>query len=78
MAFRALTSLDDPGVYATMRQVIVSGTEVSYRLGAIRYLADQGDQEALPLLQRIITSPDEQPSVREAAERAYLEISGDP
>lgn len=77
LTFRALTALDDPRALPLMRQIAVSESEVSYRLGAIRFLGAHGDQDALPFLQQVIDAPHEQPSVREAAEQA-LAVIGSP
>lgn len=75
LAFRALTSLNHAQSVPLMRQMVTSEAEVMYRVGAIQFLAEQGDQGAVPLLQQVMASPDEQPSVREAAERALIDIS---
>jgi len=66
-AFRALMSLNDPATLPLMRQLAMSDVDVTYRMAAMRFLARQGDQEALPLLQRLLDSPREQPSILEAA-----------
>jgi len=49
---------------------------VSYRLQAIRFLAAQGDGQALGALQQVMRSPNEQPSIRDAAAQAVTVISG--
>jgi HEAT repeat protein len=74
ITFRALMALDDPRVLPVMRQIAES--EVSYKLGAIRFLGAHGDQEALPFLQQMVDAPHEQQSVREAAEQALAAIGG--
>ena len=51
VAFRALTSLNDPAALPLMRQLTVSDADVSYRVAAMRFLAEHRDKEALPLLQ---------------------------
>ena len=76
MAFRALVATNDPRALPVMRQIVAAESEVSYRLGAISFLAAHGDREAIPLLQQVIESPDEQQSVREAAEQAMVAIGG--
>jgi HEAT repeat protein len=79
LAFQALTSLNDPAALPLMRQLAVSDADVSYRVGAMRFLAEHGDQEALPLLQRVLHSPHEQPSVLDAAAQTHTAIaSGQP
>jgi hypothetical protein len=59
-----------------MRQVASSNAEPGYRVQAIRFLAAQGDQQALPALQQIIRTSGEQASIRDAATQAYGRISG--
>jgi hypothetical protein len=76
LAFRALVAMDDARALPVMRKIAVSELEVSYRMGAIRFLGAHGDQEALPLLQQVIDASDEQQSVREAAEEALVAIRG--
>ena len=75
VAFRALRSLNDERALPFMRQVAASGAEPSYRLQAIRFLTTQGDRQALAALQQIMQSPSEQPSIRDAATRAYTTIA---
>jgi HEAT repeat protein len=58
-----------------MREVVTSEAEVMYRVGAIQFLAEHGDQDAMPMLRQVIASQDEQQSVREAAERALVTIT---
>ncbi len=76
MAFRALANLDDSRALPFMRSVLASQTEPSYRLRAIGYLTAQGDQQSLATLQAVMNSPNEQPSIRDAAARAYRTIGG--
>jgi hypothetical protein len=76
MAFRALANLDDNRALPFMRSVLASQTEPSYRLRAIGYLTAQGDQQSLATLQVVMNSPNEQPSIRDAAARAYRTIGG--
>ncbi len=76
MAFRALNSLNDERALPFMRQVASSGAEPGYRLQAIRFLALQGDRQALPALQQIMRTSTEQPSIRDAATQAYATIAG--
>jgi HEAT repeats len=76
VAFRALTSLDDDRAAPYMRQIAASSGEPAYQLRAIRYLATQGDQQSLGILQMIMQNPKEQPSVREAAGSAYRVLGG--
>ena len=76
MAFRALTSLNDERPLTFMRQLVTSEAEPSYRLQAIRYVTAQADQQALPALQAVMHSTNEQPSIRDAANQAYRAISG--
>ena len=59
-----------------MRQVVASQAEPGYRLIAIRYLTARGDKAALPMLQTVMQSPTEQPSVRDAAAQAYRTLGG--
>jgi hypothetical protein len=76
MAFRALASLDDDRAAPYMRQIAGSAVEPNYRLRAIRYLATQGDQQSLGILQTIMKNASEQPSVRDAATSAYRALGG--
>jgi HEAT repeat protein len=76
MAFRALASLKDERPLPFMRQVVASQAEPAYRLRAIQYLAAQGDRQALATLQVLSQSPNEQPSIRDAAAQAYRLIGG--
>ena len=76
VAFRALAALDDDRAAPYMRQIAASAGEPGYRLRAIRYLAAQGDQQSLGLLQGIMRNPSEQPSVRDAAGNAYRLLGG--
>ena len=73
-AFRALRSLNDERSLPFMRDVATSSAEPTYRLQAIRFLTAQADRQSLAALQRIMTSPSEQPSVRDAAAQAYHAI----
>jgi HEAT repeat protein len=75
MAFRALRSLGDERSLPFMRQVVSSGDEVSYRLQAIRFLEAHGDRQSLVALERIMQSPTEQASIRDAASRAHAAIA---
>ena len=59
-----------------MRQIAESAGEPGYRLRAIRYLATQGDQQSLPILQALMRNPNTQPSVRDAAGNAYRLLGG--
>jgi hypothetical protein len=74
MAFRALKSLDGDSSLPFMRQVVTSGDELSYRLQAIQFVEAHGDRQSLPALERIMQSPTEQPSIRDAATRAHTTI----
>lgn len=76
MAFRALSGLNDDRPLAFMRQVVASQAEPGYRLLAIRYVTARGDRQALPMLQTVMQSPIEQPSVRDAAAQAYRTLGG--
>lgn len=76
MAFRALSSLNDDRPLPFMRQVAASGAEPAYRLRAIRYLAAHDDGQALPTLQVVMRSSNEQPSIRDAAANAYRLLGG--
>jgi HEAT repeat protein len=76
LAFRALASLNDERALPFMRQVVASGVEPTYRLRAIQYVAAQGDQQALATLQVVMSSPTEQPSIRDAARQAYRALGG--
>ncbi|HEY2994966.1 MAG TPA: HEAT repeat domain-containing protein [Methylomirabilota bacterium] len=76
VAFRALAALDDDRAAPYMRQIAESAGEPGYRLRAIRYLATQGDQQSLGILQAIMRNPNEQPSVRDAAGSAYRVLGG--
>jgi hypothetical protein len=75
-AFRALAALNDERSLPFMRQVAGSDSEPGYRLRAIRYLAAQGDRQALDVLQVVMNSPREQPSIRDAAASAYRILAG--
>ena len=55
---------------------MASQSEPTYRLRAIRYLTMQGDQQSLGTLQVLMNSPNEQPSIRDAAAHAYRSIGG--
>ena len=74
-AFRALTSLNDARSLPLMREVATSETDLAYRLGAIRFLGDHNDRDAVPALQHVVDSPHEQPSIRQAAEAALAAIA---
>lgn len=76
IAFRALASLDGDRAAPYMRQIAGSGAEPNYRVRAIRYLATQGDQQSLGILQAIMKNASEQPSVRDAATSAYRVLGG--
>jgi len=76
VAFRALAGLDDDRAAPYMRQIAATAGEPGYRLRAIRYLAAQGDQPSLGILQGIMKNPSEQPSVRDAAGNAYRVLGG--
>jgi len=76
MAFGALKSLNDERPLPFMRQLVTAEAEPSYRLQAIRYVTAQADQQALPALQAVMQSTNEQPSIRDAAAQAYRAISG--
>jgi HEAT repeat protein len=76
MAFRALASLNDERSLPFMRQLVTSTAEPAFRLQAIQYLTKQGDRQALGALQLVMQSPNEQPSIRDAAARAHAVISG--
>jgi HEAT repeat protein len=76
LAFRALASLNDERPLSFMRQVVASDAEPAYRLRAIQYLAAQADRQALATLQVVMRSPNEQPSIRDAAGRAYRTLGG--
>jgi hypothetical protein len=76
MAFRALAALDDNRALPFMRSVVASQSEPTYRLRAIRYLTAQGDQQSLGTLQALMNSPNEQPSIRDAAAHAYRASGG--
>ena len=76
MAFRALTNLKDERPVPFMRQLLTSQAEPGYRLQAIRYLSAQGDQQSLATLHMLMSSPTEQPSIRDAAAQAHAIISG--
>jgi HEAT repeat protein len=76
LAFRALTALDDERPLPFMRQVVTSHAEPAYRLQAIRYLTAKGDRQALAALQVVMSAPNEQPSIRDAAAQAHAAISG--
>jgi HEAT repeats len=75
MAFRALSSLNDERSLPFMRQLLTSNADVSYRLQAIRFLAAQGDRQALVPLEFLMQSPTEQPSIRDAAAQAHATIA---
>jgi HEAT repeat protein len=55
---------------------VASQSEPIYRLRAIRYLSMQGDQQSLATLRVLMNSPNEQPSIRDAAANAYRTIGG--
>jgi HEAT repeat protein len=74
MAFRALSNLKDERPVPFMRQLLTAQVEPAYRLQAIRYLAAQGDQQSLATLHVLMTSPSEQPSIRDAAAQAHATI----
>lgn len=75
MAFRALSSLNDERSLPFMRQLLTSNADVSYRMQAIRFLAAQGDRQALVPLEFLMQSPTEQPSIRDAAAQAHATIA---
>ncbi len=74
MAFRALSNLKDDRPVPFMRDVVTSQVEPNYRVQAIRYLGNQGDQQSLGTLQAIMNAPNEQPSIRDAASQAFHQI----
>ncbi len=74
-AFRALTSLNDAMAMPLMRQLAASDSDVSYRIRAVRFLGRNGNQDDLSLLQQVLESQNEQPSVKEAAQNALAELS---
>ena len=76
VAFRSLISLNDERALPFMRQLVTSGAEPGYRLQAIRFLAAQGDRQALPALEQIMQTSTEQPSIRDAATQAHATIAG--
>jgi hypothetical protein len=76
LAFRALASLNDARPLPFMRELLTSPAEPTYRLQAIKYVTTQGDRQALSALRVVMQSPSEQPSIRDAATRAYAAISG--
>lgn len=73
--FELLTSLENAQVLPLMHEVATQEVEVGYRLRAIQFLTKNGDQQSLSLLQQIMDNPREQPSVREAAEQAWMAIT---
>ena len=75
MAFRALARLEDDRPLPFMRQVLTANVEPMYRLQAIRYVARHGDQQALASLHVLMSSPTEQPSIRDAAAQAHATLS---
>ncbi len=76
MVFRALNALNDERSVPFMRSLVTSQAEPSYRLRAIEYLSAHGDWQDLGALQIVMRSPNEQPSIRDAAGRAYAAITG--
>jgi HEAT repeat protein len=76
LAFRALAYLNDERSLPFMRQLVTSNAEPGFRLQAIQYLTKQGDRQALAALQVVMLSPNEQPSIRDAATRAHALLSG--
>ncbi len=76
MAFRSLSTLGDDRTLAFMRRVVTSDAELTYRLQAIRFLAAQGDRQAITSLQQVVHAPGEQPSIRDAAAKALAAIGG--
>ena len=74
-AFRALISLNDAAALPLMRQLAVSESDVSYRIKAVRFLGRNGNHEDFSLLQKVLESQNEQPSVVEAAQNAYTNLS---
>ena len=76
MAFRALAALDGDRALPFMRHVLASDAEPSYRLRAIQYLMANGDRQAIGTLHVVMQSPNEQPSIRDAAARAYRALGG--
>ncbi len=76
VTFRAIASLNDERALPFMRQLVTAPVEPGYRLQAMRYVTVQGDRQALVALQMVMQSPNEQPSIRDAAARAHAVISG--
>lgn len=76
LAFRALIALKDERPLPFMRALVTAPVEPGYRLQAMRYLAAQGDRQALAALQMVMQSSTEQPSLRDAAAQAHAAISG--
>jgi HEAT repeat protein len=75
MAFRALAGLSDERSLPFMRDLVNSAAEPSYRLRAIHFVAAQRDRQALSALRIVMQSPQEQPSIRDAAAQAYATLS---
>jgi len=74
MAFRAMAALSDERPLPFMRELVNSEAELSYRLRAIQYVATHRDKQALAALRVVMHSPDEQPSIRDAAAQAYATL----
>ncbi len=74
-AFRALNSLNNAAALPLMRQIVASESDVSYRRRAVRFLGRNGNQEDYSLLQQVMESQNEQPSIVEAAQNAYADLS---
>ena len=74
MLFRS-AGLSDERSLPFMRDLVNWSAEPGYRLRAIHYVAAQGDRQALPSLRVVMQSPQEQPSIRDAAAQAYATLS---
>ena len=74
-AFRALNSLNNAGALPLMRQIVTSESDVTYRRRAVRFLGRNGNQEDYSLLRQVMDSQNEQPSIVEAAQNAYADLS---
>lgn len=76
IAFRALTRLDDPAALPAMRVAVVPGNGLSYRVGALKFMARHGTTEDLPLVQSALDDPSKQPALLDAARDALRALGG--
>ena len=74
ITFRALTRLDDPAALPAMRLAAGPENDISYRVGALKFIARHGTEDDVPLVQAALNEPSKQPAVLEAARDALRSL----